>query len=146
MPPLFLMKLPWITLAAALLAGAGCSKKAADVGTTSEPAADSASPQPAEAKPAADDGAYDPSVAATVPVTPGGGTGKGARTAVAAGAGAQNWDAVVAEIVQLRGMAGRTSDQTQRLNTLQDEIVGAINTDPAAKEAYQNLSRLINRR
>lgn len=136
------MRLPWIVLAGLLATATGCSKKETEATADSS----SAASEPSATRPAkpavAEDGAYDPSVAATVPTTTGG-TTKAARTE--AGVAAKNWDAVVAEIVQLRGI-NRTAAQTERLNSLQDEIVGAINSDPAAKEAYQNLARLINRR
>jgi len=136
------MRLPCILLAGLLATATGCSKKEAEATADTSPAAS----EPSAARPAkpasAEDGAYDPSVAATVPTTTGG-TTKAARAE--AGVAAKNWDAVVAEIVQLRAV-NRTPAQTERLNSLQDEIVGAINSDPAAKEAYQNLARLINRR
>ena len=138
------MKLPLIVLAGLLAIATGCSKKSPE-GAAANSATDTTPEAPARTKPAAaDDGAYDPNVAATVPVTPTG--GGGSRTAgAAAGEGAKNWDAVVAEIAQLRSTQ-KTPAQLDRMNALQDEIVGAINSDPRAREAYQNLSRIINKR
>lgn len=136
------MRLFWIVLAGVLAIATGCSKKnAAETSGISEPSASA----PARTKPAAaEDGAYDPSVAATVPTSEGGSSAKVAR---ASGASAtKNWDAVVAEIVQLRSNRARTDDQSARLNSLQDEIVGAISSDPTAADAYRNLSRIINGR
>ena len=121
----------------ALLVVPACSKKAKEPETVAEQAP--ATPVEPAAAPAAGDGAFDPNVAATVAPT------TAARGAKAQGAGGKNWDAVVGEIVQLRSIQ-RSSTQTERMNALEDELMAAIETDPAAKEARQNLARIINKR
>lgn len=133
------MKSSFPILLILLVAAAGCSKKEPAAATTAEPAAAEAQPR-AKAKAAADDGAFDPNVAATVATTP----AKGKKGA-AEGEGGKNWDAVVAEIVQIR-RSPMTDEKRQRMLGLQDELGDAAKTDAAAREAYQNLSKLINGR
>lgn len=131
------MRTKYLLLGCLVMAVAGCSKKAPPAAATPEtPAAENA-----EVTPKVDDGGYDPAVAGTVSVAPGD-SKPGSRDAATP---AKNWDAVVAEIVQLRSRQ-RTPAQGERLIGLEDELVGALNSDPKAREAHQNLSRLINGR
>lgn len=123
-----------------LLGGVGCSKK-----TAATDAAADASPAPVATKrpaAAADDGAYDPNSAAAQA----GAAPVAAKKAAAEGGSGKNWDAVIAEIVQLRRTPQRSSTQTERLNALEDELISAVKSDPQAREAHQNLSRIINGR
>ncbi len=136
------MRIVPLAVASVLLLGVvGCSKKSAPT----DAAADS-SPAPVASKrpaAAADDGAYDPNSAAAqagaAPVAE-------KKAAAAEGGSGKNWDAVVAEIVQIRRTPQRSSAQIERMNALEDELVGAIKSDPQAREAHQNLSRILNGR
>jgi hypothetical protein len=58
----------------------------------------------------------------------------------------RNWDAVVAEVARIRAMRPLPDDKRARMLQLQDELMAASNSDPAAKEAWANLSRIINNR
>ena len=137
------MRIAPLAVASVLFLGVvGCSKKSA---ATEAPAAESPAPV-ATKRPAAaaDDGAYDPNAAAA---QAGAAPAAAAKKAAAAeGGSGKNWDAVIAEIVQLRRTPGRSSTQTERLNALEDELISAVKSDPAAREAHQNLSRIINGR
>jgi len=113
---------PWILILCLGLASA-CSKKADD---------DSAS----AAKPpaaAATAGAADPAApAAAAPAAP---------------AEAQrNWDQVVAEVARIRAMQPIPDDKRTRMLQLQDELMAAANSDPVAREAWNNLSRIVSGR
>ncbi len=121
----------------ALLAATGCSKKEAKTEAPTEAAAEV---QPKAKAAGADDGAFDPSVAAGVAAT-----AAAKKAGAAAGESAKNWDSVVAEIVQLR-RPPMTDEKRVKMLALQDELSDATKTDAAAREAYQNLSRIINGR
>ena len=125
------------TLLVLLLATAGCSKK--EKASSEAPAAPAAAAPARAAKAAAEDGAYDPNAAANVPGATGG------KTGAAAEGGGKNWDSVVAEIVALR-RPPMTDDKRSKMLALQDELSDAAKTDAAAREAYQNLARIINGR
>jgi hypothetical protein len=58
----------------------------------------------------------------------------------------RNWDAVVAEVARIRAMRPLPDDKRARMLQLQDELMAASNSDPAAREAWANLSRIINNR
>lgn len=58
----------------------------------------------------------------------------------------RNWDAVVAEVARIRAMRPLPDDKRARMLELQDELMAASNSDPAAREAWANLSRIINNR
>lgn len=58
----------------------------------------------------------------------------------------RNWDNVVAEIARIRAMRPIPDDKRTRMLQLQDELMAAANSDPAASEAWNNLSRIINGR
>ena len=58
----------------------------------------------------------------------------------------RNWDAVVAEVARIRAMRPLPDDKRARMLQLQDELMAASNSDPAAQEAWANLSRIINNR
>ncbi|MEY4691620.1 MAG: hypothetical protein RIT19_1945 [Verrucomicrobiota bacterium] len=100
-----------------------CSKK--------EAAEDSA-PAPAPAA-AAESGATAPAGAAAAPAAP-------------APEAQRNWDQVVAEVARIRAMRPIPDDKRTRMLQLQDELMGAANSDPVAREAWNNLSRIINGR
>ena len=104
---------------------AACSKKAEDDSASTTPPAPAAG-----ATAAADAGA--PAAAAAAPAAP---------------AEAQrNWDQVVAEVVRIRAMRPIPDDKRTRMLQLQDELMAAASSDPAASEAWNNLSRIINGR
>jgi len=103
---------------------AACSKKAEDDSASTTP------PPPSAGAAAADAGA--PAAAAAVPAAP---------------AEAQrNWDQVVAEVVRIRAMRPIPDDKRTRMLQLQDELMAAANSEPAARDAWNNLSRIINQR
>lgn len=114
----------WLLILALGLATA-CSKKA------EEDASSAAAPAPAAA--AAEETAGSPAApAAAAPAAP---------------AEAQrNWDQVVAEVVRIRAMRPIPDDKRTRMLQLQDELMAAANSDPAARDAWNNLSRIINQR
>ena len=58
----------------------------------------------------------------------------------------RNWDAVVAEVARIRAMRPLPDDKRARMLQVQDELMAASNSDPAAQEAWANLSRIINNR
>jgi hypothetical protein len=58
----------------------------------------------------------------------------------------RNWDAVVAEVARIRAMRPLPDDKRTRMLQLQDELMAASNSDPTAREAWANLSRIINGR
>jgi hypothetical protein len=58
----------------------------------------------------------------------------------------RNWDAVVAEVARIRAMQPMPDAKRTRMLQLQDELMAASNSDPAAREAWANLSRIINGR
>ena len=58
----------------------------------------------------------------------------------------RNWDTVVAEVARIRAMQPMPDDKRTRMLQLQDELMAAANSDPAAREAWANLSRIINGR
>ena len=58
----------------------------------------------------------------------------------------RNWDAVVAEVAKIRAMRPLPDDKRARMLQLQDELMAASNSDPSAREAWANLSRIINGR
>ena len=58
----------------------------------------------------------------------------------------RNWDAVVAEVARIRAMRPLPDDKRARMLQLQDELMAASNSDAAAREAWANLSRIINNR
>lgn len=112
-------------LSASLVAGlaiSGCSKKAEEEA-------------PAAAPPAAA-----PEAAAAPVESP-----AAAPTPAEAQPAARDWDKVVTEILQLR-RGGITDEQRLRMLSLQDELSDAAVNDPAAREARNNLSRIINQR
>ncbi len=98
-----------------------CSKKEA---------AEESAPAPAPAAAAAEGGAPAPAAAAPA----------------AAPEAKRNWDEVVAEVARIRAMRPLPDDKRTRMLQLQDELMGAANSDPAAREAWNNLSRIINGR
>lgn len=103
---------------------AACSKKAEDDSASTTP------PPPSAGAAAADAGA--PAAAAAAPAAP---------------AEAQrNWDQVVAEVVRIRAMRPIPDDKRTRMLQLQDELMAAANSEPAARDAWNNLSRIINQR
>lgn len=114
----------WL-LILALGSATACSKKA------EEDASSAAAPAPAAA--AAEETAGSPAApAAAAPAAP---------------AEAQrNWDQVVAEVVRIRAMRPIPDDKRTRMLQLQDELMAAANSDPAARDAWNNLSRIINQR
>jgi len=113
---------PWI-LVLCLGLSTACSKKAEDE-SASAPAAPAAPTEDAAAAPA--------EAAAAAPPAP---------------AEAQrNWDQVVAEVARIRAMRPLPDDKRTRMLQLQDELMAAANSDPAAREAWNNLSRIINQR
>ena len=99
-----------------------CSKKEA---------AEDAAPAPAPAA-AAEGGAAAPAAAEAPPA--------------AAPEAKRNWDEMVAEVARIRAMRPIPDDKRTRMLQLQDELMGAANSDPAAREAWNNLSRIINGR
>ena len=105
----------------ALGLAAACSKKEA---------AEESAPAPAPAAAAAEGGAPAPAAAAPA----------------AAPEAKRNWDEVVAEVARIRAMRPLPDDKRTRMLQLQDELMGAANSDPAAREAWNNLSRIINGR
>lgn len=113
---------PWILILCLGLASA-CSKKADDDSA-------SAAKPPAAAAAA---GAADPAApAAAAPAAP---------------AEAQrNWDQVVAEVARIRAMQPIPDDKRTRMLQLQDELMAAANSDPVAREAWNNLSQIVNGR
>lgn len=58
----------------------------------------------------------------------------------------RNWDQVVAEVVRIRAMRPIPDDKRTRMLQLQDELMAAANSEPAARDAWNNLSRIINQR
>jgi hypothetical protein len=53
---------------------------------------------------------------------------------------------VVAEVARIRAMRPLPDDKRTRMLQLQDELMAASNSDPTAREAWANLSRIINGR
>ena len=98
-----------------------CSKKEEDASASA----------PAPAAPAADAGA----AAAPAPAEP-----------APAAEPKRNWDNVVAEIARIRAMRPMPDDKRTRMLQLQDELMAAANSEPAARDAWNNLSRIINQR
>lgn len=98
-----------------------CSKKEEDA-SASAPAKEVPAAAPAESAPAA------------------------AAEAAPAAEPKRNWDAVVAEVARIRAMQPMPDDKRTRMLQLQDELMAASNSDPAAREAWANLSRIINGR
>lgn len=123
MNPLKNMK-PTLSLLLVLSLGlaTACSKKAKEDASASAPAA-------AEAAAPADAGGGAP-----------------AAPAAPAAEAKRNWDDVVAEVARIRAMRPLTDDKRTRMLQLQDELMAAANSDPAAREAWNNLSRIINGR
>jgi hypothetical protein len=115
------MKQAYCLLLLSLGLVAACSKKEEDT-SASAPAEPAPAAAAAEAAPAA------PAEAAPAPEAK------------------RNWDAVVAEVARIRAMRPLPDDKRARMLQLQDELMAAANSDPAAKEAWANLSRIINGR
>jgi hypothetical protein len=86
--------------------------------------------------------------APAAPVAAEGGAAPAAAPAEAAPAAEakRDWDAVVAEVARIRAMRPLPDDKRTRMLQLQDELMAASNSDPAAREAWANLSRIINGR
>ncbi|MCX6870629.1 MAG: hypothetical protein NTY84_08395 [Verrucomicrobia bacterium] len=85
--------------------------------------------------------AADPVAAETTPAAP-----SASAEAAPAPEAKRNWDAVVAEVARIRAMRPLPDDKRTRMLQLQDELMAASNSDPAAREAWANLSRIINNR
>lgn len=98
-----------------------CSKKSEEAPAAAPAAAADAAP--AEAAPAA-----------------------AAPAAAEAAPSKRDWNAVVAEVARLRMQRPLTDEKRARMLELQDELTAASTSDPAAREAYQNLSKIINGR
>jgi len=92
----------------------------------------------------------DASASAPAPAAPAAEAGTAAAPAPAEPAPAaepkRNWDNVVAEIARIRAMRPLPDDKRTRMLQLQDELMAAAGSDPAASEAWNNLSRIINGR
>jgi hypothetical protein len=58
----------------------------------------------------------------------------------------RDWNAVVAEIAKIKLQRPMTDEKRARALELQDELTSAAASDPAAREAYQNLARILNGR
>lgn len=57
----------------------------------------------------------------------------------------KNWDEYVTKIVKIRSGV-MTDEKRSEMLALQDELVAAAASDPKAREAYQNLSRIMTGR
>lgn len=58
----------------------------------------------------------------------------------------RDWNAVVSEIAKIKMQRPMTDEKRARALELQDELTSAAASDPAAREAYQNLARILNGR
>jgi hypothetical protein len=104
-----------------LAASSGCKKEAAE---------EAPAPAPVAAAPAAEDAAAAPAAAAEPAAAP---------------ASTKNWDEVVAKIIRMRSVP-LTDEKRSEVLALEDELVAAAGSDPKAKEAYQNMSRILTGR
>ena len=73
-----------------------------------------------------------------------------AATAAAAAApevaAKRDWDAMVKEVAQLKMQRSLTDEKRAHMFQLQDELTAAAASDPRARQAYQNLSQILNGR
>ncbi len=58
----------------------------------------------------------------------------------------RDWDAVVKEVAQLKMQRSLTDEKRAHMFQLQDELTAAATSDPRARQAYQNLSQILNGR
>jgi hypothetical protein len=90
-----------------------------------------------EAAPAAD------AAAADATATP---AAEAAPAAAPAAEAKRDWNAVVAEIARLKMQRPLPEEKRLRMLELQDELTAASSSDAGAREAYQNLSKILNGR